>query len=141
MPAKSSAALQRRTSRASASAATASATSPNIPWLAANPWLDNMPWMAAAAEYAVDAWQRSVLYADVMRQRGNQYQEHLAESAPNVLDFPSEVILDGHDLPRPCNYCLMRIQPPADAAQRAPVRRGRSACGARAGHRWLQARQ
>lgn len=115
MPAKSSAALQRRTSRASASAATASATSPNVPWLAANPWLDNMPWMAAAAEYAVDAWQRSVLYADVMRQRGNQYQEHLAESAPNVLDFPSEVILDGHDLPRPCNYCLMRIQPPDDA--------------------------
>ncbi|ODP32353.1 DUF3141 domain-containing protein [Pandoraea sp. ISTKB] len=70
--------------------------------------------MAAAAEYAVDAWQRSVLFADVMRQRGNQYQEHLAESAPNVLDFASEVILDGHDLPRPCNYSLMRIVPPKD---------------------------
>ncbi|MCI3204809.1 MULTISPECIES: DUF3141 domain-containing protein [Pandoraea] len=70
--------------------------------------------MAAAAEYAVDAWQRSVLFADVMRQRGNQYQEHLAESAPNVLDFASEVILDGHELPRPCNYSLMRIVPPKD---------------------------
>ncbi|WP_150722504.1 DUF3141 domain-containing protein [Pandoraea capi] len=70
--------------------------------------------MAAAAEYAVDAWQRSVLFADVMRQRGNQYQEHLAESAPNVLDFAAEVILDGHELPRPCNYSLMRIVPPKD---------------------------
>lgn len=108
MPAKSSAALQRQTSRASAS------TPADAPWLAVNPWLANMPWMAAAAEYAVDAWQRSVLFADVMRQRGNQYQEHLAESAPNVLDFPAEVILDGHDLPRPCNYCLMRITPPDD---------------------------
>lgn len=112
MPAKSSAALQRQTSRATSSTSTSRS---DTPWLAANPWLDNMPWMAAAAEYAVDAWQRSVLFADVMRQRGNQYQEHLAESAPNVLDFPSEVILDGHDLPRPCNYCLMRIQPPDDA--------------------------
>ncbi|WP_353192843.1 DUF3141 domain-containing protein [Pandoraea pnomenusa] len=73
-----------------------------------------MPWMASAADYAVDAWQRSVLFADVMRQRGNQYQAHLAESAPNVLDFAAEVILDGHDLPRPCNYCLMRIVPPDD---------------------------
>ncbi|AKM32676.1 3-hydroxyalkanoate synthetase [Pandoraea faecigallinarum] len=70
--------------------------------------------MAAAAEYAVDAWQRSVLFADVMRQRGNQYQEHLAESAPNVLDFAAEVILDAHTLPRPCNYCLMRILAPED---------------------------
>ncbi|WP_084010082.1 DUF3141 domain-containing protein [Pandoraea oxalativorans] len=70
--------------------------------------------MSAAAEYAVDAWQRSVLFADVMRQRGNQYQEHLAESAPNVLDFDAEVILDAHALPRPCNYCLMRIVPPKD---------------------------
>lgn len=98
-----SAALERPAS----SRATASST-------ADSPWLSHLPWMAAAAEYAVDAWQRSVLFADVMRQRGNQYQAHLAESAPNVLDFPAEVILDGHDLPRPCNYCLMRIVPPHD---------------------------
>lgn len=110
MPAKSSAALERRTSRR----ATASATAGDAPWLAANPWLANLPWMAAAAEYAVDAWQRSVLFADVMRQRGNQYQAHLAESAPNVLDFASEVILDAHEFPRPCNYCLMRIVAPKD---------------------------
>ena len=44
---------------------------------------------AMANEYAVDAWQRSILYADVRRQRGNQYQEHLQEQTPNVLDFAS----------------------------------------------------
>ncbi|VVE53614.1 DUF3141 domain-containing protein [Pandoraea anhela] len=113
MPAKSSAALERNASRR-ASASTPAAPAGNAPWLAANPWLANLPWMAAAAEYAVDAWQRSVLFADVMRQRGNQYQAHLAESAPNVLDFASEVILDGHELQRPCNYSLMRILPLED---------------------------
>ena len=41
---------------------------------------------APAMEYMVDAAQRSVLFWDVMRQRGNQYREHLAETAPNVLD-------------------------------------------------------
>ena len=35
--------------------------------------------LAPAFEYAVDAAQRSILFWDVMRQRGNQYREHLAE--------------------------------------------------------------
>ncbi|VVE90143.1 DUF3141 domain-containing protein [Pandoraea bronchicola] len=131
MPAKSSAALERRPSRASASATAANAA--DAPWLAANPWLSNLPWMAAAAEYAVDAWQRSVLFGDVMRQRGNQYQAHLAESAPNVLDFPAEVILDGHDLPRPCNYCLMRIVP-SDEMPTQPTARPFVVVDPRAGH-------
>ena len=43
----------------------------------------------AAAEYVVDAAQRSVLFWDVMRERGNQYREHLAETAPHVLDYGS----------------------------------------------------
>jgi hypothetical protein len=30
-------------------------------------------------EYAIGAAQRTVLFWDVMRQRGNQYREHLAE--------------------------------------------------------------
>jgi uncharacterized protein DUF3141 len=47
-------------------------------------------WGAAAAEYWVDAAQRSVLFWDVMRQRGNQYRAHMAEAAPHVLDFKAE---------------------------------------------------
>ncbi len=70
--------------------------------------------LAQATAYAVDAWQRSVLFADVMRQRGNQYQAHLQERAPNVLDFGAELILDGRTLPRPVNYGLVRIDVPGD---------------------------
>jgi pimeloyl-ACP methyl ester carboxylesterase len=69
---------------------------------------------SAAAEYAIDAWQRNVLFADVMRERGNQYQKHLHEPTPNVLDFDAKLIVDGRTLPRPVNYGLTRIIAPAD---------------------------
>jgi pimeloyl-ACP methyl ester carboxylesterase len=86
---------------------------PSLPAPASNgsPWLGLL---APAFDYAVDAVQRSVLFWDVMRQRGNQYREHLAESVPHVLDFEAELIIDGRKLERPVNYCLARIIPPAD---------------------------
>ncbi len=56
---------------------------------------------APAFEYFVDAAQRSVLYWDVMRQRGNQYREHLAKTAPHVLDYEVDLIIDGRTLERP----------------------------------------
>jgi|TARA_R100001143_G_C3358145_1_gene133815 hypothetical protein len=84
-------------------------------------------------EYAIDTWQRSVLYADVMRQRGNQYQAHLTEDVPNVLDFLSEVIVSGQDLPRPVNYWLVRIVPPADKPA-DPMKRPFVVIDPRAGH-------
>ena len=62
-----------------------------------------------AIEYMVDAAQRSVLFWDVMRQRGNQYREHLAETVPNVLDYEVELVLDGRTLERPVNYGLVRV--------------------------------
>ena len=70
-----------------------------------------LPW-TAAAEYGLDAWQRSVLFLDVLRQRGNQYLEHMATQAPNVLQFQAELVVDGRTLPRPVNYVLARIIPP-----------------------------
>ena len=70
-----------------------------------------LPW-TAAAEYGLDAWQRSVLFLDVLRQRGNQYLEHMAMQAPNVLQFQAELVVDGRALPRPVNYVLARIIPP-----------------------------
>ena len=48
-------------------------------------------WMDAASYWA-DAWQRGVLYLDVMRRRGNQYHEHMAEKAPHVLSFTGELV-------------------------------------------------
>src|SRR5512139_495366 len=68
---------------------------------------------APAMEYAIDAAQRSVLFWDVMRQRGNQYCEHMAETAPHVLDYKVELIVDGRTLDRPVNYVLVRVIPPA----------------------------
>jgi hypothetical protein len=67
---------------------------------------------APAMEYMVDAAQRTVLFWDAMRQRGNQYREHLAETAPHVLDYEAQLILDGRTFERPVNYALVRIVPP-----------------------------
>jgi len=67
---------------------------------------------AAATEYAIDAAQRSVLFWDVLRQRGNQYREHMAETAPHVLDYKVELVVDGRKLERPVNYGLVRVIPP-----------------------------
>lgn len=67
---------------------------------------------AAAMEYMTDAAQRGVLFLDVMRQRGNQYREHLAETAPHVLEYQVELVLDGRSFDRPVNYGLARVVPP-----------------------------
>ena len=75
------------------------------------------PWSASVAqdawEYWIDAWQRSVLFLDVLRQRGNDHFEHIAERAPNVLNYQFELVMDGRELDRPVNYALVRILPPA----------------------------
>jgi hypothetical protein len=68
--------------------------------------------VASAVEYMVDAGQRSVLFLDIMRQRGDQYREHVAQTAPHVLSYAAELIIDGRKLEHPVNYALVRIIPP-----------------------------
>src|SRR3977135_4017428 len=68
---------------------------------------------ASVFEYLVDTAQRSVLFLDVMRQRGVQYREHLAETAPHVLNYAVDLIIDGRKLERPVNYGLVRVAPPS----------------------------
>jgi len=70
--------------------------------------------VASAVEYMVDAGQRSVLFLDIMRQRGDQYREHVAQTAPHVLQYAAELITDGRSLEEPVNYALVRIIPPKD---------------------------
>src|SRR6476661_7648032 len=70
--------------------------------------------IASAVEYMVDAGQRSVLFLDVMRQRGDQYRDHVAQTAPHVLQYAAELITDGRKLDEPVNYVLVRIIPPKD---------------------------
>lgn len=67
---------------------------------------------ADALSYATDAAQRLVLFMDALRQRGLQYEEHLAQVAPHVLDYDAELVCDGRSLSRPVNYVLVRIAPP-----------------------------
>jgi pimeloyl-ACP methyl ester carboxylesterase len=89
--------------------------------------------LRAAAEYAIDAAQRTILFWDVMRQRGNQYHEHLAETAPHVLDYAVEVVIDGRTLARPVNYVLTRVIPPSNKPV-DPRRRPFVVVDPRAGH-------
>jgi hypothetical protein len=88
---------------------------------------------APAVDYMIDAGQRTVLFWDVMRQRGNQYSAHLAETAPHVLDYEVELILDGRTFERPVNYALVRVIPPR-GVELNPTRRPFVVVDPRAGH-------
>jgi pimeloyl-ACP methyl ester carboxylesterase len=63
-------------------------------------------------QYVVDGAERSVLYADAMRERGNHFVEHEEGSNETVLSWAHETVVDGKTLPRPVNYSLVRIVPP-----------------------------
>jgi pimeloyl-ACP methyl ester carboxylesterase len=67
----------------------------------------------AASEYLQDAAQRFWMTLDVLRQRGNNDAAHEAAGTPPVLIYDYEVALDAKTLPRPCNYMLLKITPPA----------------------------
>ena len=94
---------------------------------------DELPNPMDAAAYAVDAWQRSVLFLDVMRRRATEYQSHQAEVAPNVLDYRAELVIDGRRLDRPVNYLLARIVPP-EGVEIDPAKRPFVIVDPRAGH-------
>jgi pimeloyl-ACP methyl ester carboxylesterase len=70
---------------------------------------------------------------DVMRRRGEQYREHLAETVPHVLDYEIELIADGRNLKRPVNYGLVRVKPPS-SVEIDPARRPFVVVDPRAGH-------
>jgi pimeloyl-ACP methyl ester carboxylesterase len=89
--------------------------------------------LSAAVEYSVDAWQRSILFLDVLRRRAAQAEEHAAQAAPNVLNYEAEILVDGRDLDRPVNYALARIVP-SDGVDIDPLKRPFVVVDPRAGH-------
>ncbi|MDR0776300.1 MAG: DUF3141 domain-containing protein [Azonexus sp.] len=93
----------------------ASKSSPKAPPSTAPAVADSNPAQAWGpfAEYLVDITQRSILFMDVLRQRSDQYYVQKAKKAPNVLSFAAEPVLDGRTLPRPVNYGIAHIKPPA----------------------------
>ncbi|MEM6486743.1 MAG: DUF3141 domain-containing protein [Pseudomonadota bacterium] len=88
---------------------------------------------SSLVEYWIDAAQRTVLFWDVMRERGNQFVEHTAQTVPHVLDYDYTLVMSGMDLPRPVNYGLVRITPPA-GVEIDPVKRPFVVIDPRAGH-------
>ena len=88
----------------------------------------------AAAEYLVDAWQRTILTWDVLRERGNQYLEHARSGRPAVLVFDSETVLDGRDFSKPANYALLRVKPGPEHPPTDPRKRPFVVIDPRAGH-------
>jgi pimeloyl-ACP methyl ester carboxylesterase len=75
---------------------------PRLPW---EIWSD-------ACQYAVDHVQRSILFWDALRRRGNVCAEHARAGKPPVLHFEYEMVLDARAFPHPVNYALVRIVPP-----------------------------
>ncbi len=76
---------------------------------------ENMPIATAGnawLEYLTDAYRRSALFLDILRQRGDQQAEMAARPMATVLRFKHEELISGHALPRPINYSLSRIVPP-----------------------------
>jgi len=67
--------------------------------------------MTAWPEYMIDALQRSVLFLDLLRQRGNEEIEITSRPMATVLRFDHEELMSGRSLPRPINYSLLRILP------------------------------
>lgn len=62
-----------------------------------------------AQDYWVDAFQRTVLFLDLLRKRGNAFGVMDASQAPTVMHFKTEVVVDGRDLSFPVNYLLLRV--------------------------------
>lgn len=85
-------------------------------------------------DWAADAQQRSILFLDIMRARGNQYLAHEAETVPHVLSFDHALVMSGAQLPRPVNYGLVRIPPPEGAPAPRPGARPFVIVDPRAGH-------
>jgi pimeloyl-ACP methyl ester carboxylesterase len=92
---------------------------------AANPW--------NAWHYGIDAAQRSILFWDTMRQRGNAFVENAVSGLQPALHFDSEMVLDGRGFERAVNYALLRITPP-EGVTVDPKRRPYLIIDPRAGH-------
>ena len=64
--------------------------------------------------YGVDFAQRSILFLDTLRQRGNNWIAHEEAGKPPVFVYDYEMLCDGRTFERPVNHALVRIVPPND---------------------------
>jgi pimeloyl-ACP methyl ester carboxylesterase len=76
------------------------------------PWEIWYPWY----QYLTDFAERSILFLDALRGRGNNFLECEQQGLPPQLHFAHEIVVDGRRLARPVNQALVRIIPPADVS-------------------------
>ncbi len=78
-------------------------------WIA-NP-LASLQLAGQVQEYLLDTFQRSILFWDTLRRRGDNALRRQLQGHPPVLDYGYKILLDGRKLPRPVNYALLQIDP------------------------------
>lgn len=86
-----------------------------------------------ASGYWLDFAQRSTLFWDTLRRRGNNWIEHEKAGKPPLLAFDWDMIADARTFERPVNYALVQIRPPA-GIETDPSRRPFVIIDPRAGH-------
>ncbi|MDR7036154.1 hypothetical protein J2X36_000892 [Methylobacterium sp. BE186] len=86
-----------------------------------------------AAGYWSDFTQRSLLFWDTLRQRGNNWLEHEKAGKPPLLAFDYEMVADARTFARPVNYALVRIKAPP-GTRTDPDKRPYVIIDPRAGH-------
>ncbi len=94
--------FRERTEQAFKDQIAALMTRPIAPWDVWTQWF----------EYSADFAQRTILFWDTLRQRGNNFLAHEQAGKPPVLHFAYETVLDARRFDRPVNYALVRIIPP-----------------------------
>jgi hypothetical protein len=79
-----------------------------------DPFRAALPQMGApiVTDYLTDAFQRTVLYLDLLRRRGNEQEEMTSRPLATVLRFDHEILISGRSLQKPINFSLSRIVPP-----------------------------
>ncbi|ACL61656.1 DUF3141 domain-containing protein [Methylobacterium nodulans] len=105
----------------------------NRAWIeAARPLTPAQAW-GDAVTYWTDFAQRSLLFWDTLRQRGNNWLAHEAAGKPPLLAFGWEIVADARRFERPANYALVRITAPPDV-HTDPDKRPYVIIDPRAGH-------
>ncbi len=84
-------------------------------------------------DYLHDRAQRFALTMDTLRERGDIFVAHEKAGCPPVLIYEYDIVQDAATFPRPCNYMLLRIKPPAEVTI-DPAKRPYIIIDPRAGH-------
>ena len=67
--------------------------------------------MKSWLDYCGDAFEKNILFMEMLRKRGDIYLKHLDKGKPPVLSFSYTLVIDGRSRKKEVNYDLYRIKP------------------------------